>query len=304
MFFCRGLEIAYQAAKLPREEPPSVTARTFIRIQSIFAAHRLLRHVVEEIMSNATVSARLANQVAIVTGSARGLGAATAIRLAQEGADVVVNDLNSEAAKGVISQIEKLGRRGLLSAHDISDYKAANALVDEVKANFKRVDILVNNAGITRDAMLTKLTEEKWDEVIRVNLKGPFNMGQACAKQMIEQKSGRIINIASTSMFGNVGQSNYSATKAGVVGMTCTWALELAKFGITANAIAPGFFDTALARAVPPEILEKFVQKIPLKRLGNPDEIAGLVAYLSSPEARYLTGQLIVMDGGLSVGAG
>lgn len=255
-------------------------------------------------MSSSSTSAHLANQVAVVTGSARGLGAATALRLAQEGADVVVNDLNAEAAKGVIAQIEKLGRRGLLSTHDVSDHKAANALVDEVKTKFKRVDILVNNAGITRDAMLVKLTEEKWDEVIRVNLKGPFNMGQACAKQMIEQKSGRIVNIASIAMFGNIGQTNYSAAKAGVAGMTSTWALELAKSGITVNAIAPGFFDTALANAVPADILEKFIQKIPLKRLGKPDEIAGLVAYLCSPEACYLTGQTIVMDGGLSVGAG
>jgi 3-oxoacyl-[acyl-carrier protein] reductase/2-hydroxycyclohexanecarboxyl-CoA dehydrogenase len=218
------------------------------------------------------------------------------------GADVVINDLNPQNAEATAKAVTEKGRRSLVSLHDVSDYKAANSLVDEVKAKLGRVDILVNNAGITRDSMLHKLSEEKWDEVIRVNLKGPFNMGQACAKLMMEQKYGRIVNLASVAWLGNIGQTNYSASKAGVVGLTRTWALELAKHGITANAIAPGFIDSALTQAVPPEVKEKFINRIPLKRIGAPDDIANLVAFLSSDASSYITGQCIQIDGGLSVG--
>ena len=247
-------------------------------------------------------SQRLANKVAIVTGSGRGLGAATALRFAREGANVVVNDLGAESAGKIAAQIEAMGRQALISSHDVSDYKSANALVDEAKGRFGRIDVLINNAGITRDAMLVKLSEEKWDEVIRVNLKGPFNMGQACAKAMIEQKSGKIVNLASVAWLGNIGQTNYSAAKAGVVGLTRTWALELARYNINVNAIAPGFFDTILTQQIPDEVKQKFIQRIPLKRIGNPDEIAALAAYLSSEESGYMTGQCIMIDGGLSVG--
>jgi len=244
----------------------------------------------------------LQDRVAIVTGSGRGLGAATAIRLAQAGAHVVINDINAENARATAGEIEKLGRKTLASTHDVSDHKAANALVDETKAMLGGVDILVNNAGITRDAMLHKLTEEKWDEVIRVNLKGPFNMGQACAKLMMEQKWGRIVNLASVAWLGNIGQTNYSASKAGVVGLTHTWALELARYGITCNAIAPGFIDSVLTQQVPAEIKEKFIQTIPLRRMGQPEEIANIVAFLASDLSSYVTGQVIQIDGGLSVG--
>jgi 3-oxoacyl-(acyl-carrier-protein) reductase len=245
----------------------------------------------------------LLGRIAIVTGSGRGLGAATAVRLAHDGADVVINDINEENARTVAATIEKLGRRTLVSAHDVSSYAQANALVDEVKTKLGRVDVLVNNAGIIRDAMLHKLTEEKWDEVIRINLKGPFNMGQACAKAMIEQKFGRIVNLASVAWLGNIGQTNYAASKAGVVGMTRTWALELARHGITANAIAPGLIDSVLTQQIPAEVKEKFVARIPLKRIGQPEEIASLVAFLASEQAAYITGQCIQIDGGLSVGA-
>lgn len=245
---------------------------------------------------------RLDSKVAIITGSGRGLGAASALRLARDGADIVINDINEESAKNIADEVEKLGRKAMVSTHDVSDHAMANALVEEAKAKFGRIDILMNNAGITRDAMLHKLTEDKWDEVIRINLKGPFLMGQACAKAMMEQKSGRIINVASVAWHGNIGQTNYSASKAGVVGMTRTWALELARHGITVNAIAPGFIDSVLTRQVPKDVMEKFVEKIPLRRIGQPEDIANLVSFLASDESSYLTGQTIDIDGGLAVG--
>lgn len=244
----------------------------------------------------------LEDRVAIITGSGRGLGAATAIKLANLGCHVVVNDLNAENSKSVASEIEKLGRKTLVSNHDVSDYQSANTMVTEAKSKFGRIDILVNNAGITRDSMLHKLTEDKWDEVIRVNLKGPFNMGQACAKVMIEQKSGKIVNIASIAYLGNVGQTNYSASKAGVVGLTSTWAIELAKHNINVNAIAPGFIDSVLTQQVPAELREKFTQRVPLKRMGKPEEVANLIAFLVSDDAAYITGECIHIDGGLTTG--
>lgn len=249
-----------------------------------------------------SVQNRLDKRIAVITGSGRGLGAAMAMRMANEGADIVVNDLNLENAKQVAAEIEKLGRRALISGHDVSSTEQANALVAETVAKFGRVDILVNNAGITRDSMLHKLSEEKWDEVIRVNLKGPFNMGQACAKVMMTQNYGKIVNLASIAWLGNVGQTNYSASKAGVVGMTRTWALELSRYQINVNAIAPGLIDTQMTQAIPQEVKDKFLQKIPLKRIGKTDDIAALVTFLSSDEANYITGQCIQIDGGLTCG--
>lgn len=245
---------------------------------------------------------RLNDKIAIITGSGRGLGAATALRMAGEGAHVVVNDISGDAAKEVAGQIEKLGRRALVSTHDVSNTAQANALVDEAKKTFGTVDILVNNAGITRDSMLHKLTEEKWDEVIRVNLKGPFNMGQACAKVMMEKKYGKIVNLASIAWLGNIGQTNYSASKAGVVGLTRTWALELSRYQINVNAIAPGLIDTQMTQAIPAEVKEKFINKIPMRRIGKPEDIAAIVCFLASDEANYVTGQCIQIDGGLTTG--
>ncbi|MGE0615389.1 MAG: 3-oxoacyl-ACP reductase FabG [Bacteriovoracia bacterium] len=245
---------------------------------------------------------QLKDKIALVTGSGRGLGSETALELAKRGAHVVVNDLGVDGAQAVAQQIEALGRKTLVSQHDVSDYKAAQALAEEVKAKFGTVDILVNNAGITRDSMLHKLTEEKWDEVIRVNLKGPFNMGQACARIMMEKKSGKIVNLSSVAWHGNIGQTNYSASKAGVVGLTRTWALELSRYNVNVNAIAPGMMDTILTQQIPAEIREKFVQRIPLKRMGSAKDVAHLVAFLVSDQAAYITGQTIELDGGLTVG--
>lgn len=253
-------------------------------------------------MSNSQSKQSLVDKVAIITGSGRGLGAATALKLAYEGSHLVINDLNEDSAKAVAAQVEKMGRKTLISLHDVSDYKSANSLVEEVKAKFGRVDILVNNAGITRDSMLLKLTEDKWDEVIRVNLKGPFNMGQACARVMMEQKYGKIVNLSSIAYLGNVGQTNYSASKAGVVGMTRTWAVELSRYNINVNAVAPGFIDSVLTQQIPAEVKEKFLQRIPLKRIGQPEDIAQLIAFLVSDHSSYITGQCIHIDGGLTAG--
>ncbi len=253
-------------------------------------------------MAYASHSGRLTDKVAIITGSGRGLGAATAIRMAGEGAHIVVNDISAENAKETAAKIESLGQKVLISTHDVSKTAEANALVDEVKKTFGKIDILVNNAGITRDSMLHKLTEEKFDEVIRVNLKGPFNMGQACAKVMMEKNYGKIVNLASIAWLGNIGQTNYAASKAGLVGMTRTWALELSRYQINVNAVAPGLIDTQMTQAIPAEVKDKFINKIPMRRIGKPDDIAAMICFLSSDEANYVTGQCIQVDGGLTTG--
>ncbi len=247
--------------------------------------------------------ASISGRVAIVTGSGRGIGAAIAIRLAQSGAHIVVNDINPENAAATAKEVENLGQRSMISTHDVSNQKSAHDLLQKAKTTFGGVDILINNAGITRDALLHKLSEEHWDEVIRVNLKGPFNMGQVCAQEMMTKNYGKIVNISSVAFNGNVGQTNYSAAKAGVVGMTSTWAMELAKYNINVNAIAPGFIDSVLTQQIPNDIKKKFIDRIPLKRMGKPEDIANLVAFLVSDSSSYLTGQCISMDGGLTTGA-
>lgn len=245
----------------------------------------------------------LKNKVVIITGAGRGIGATMAAEFARQGAShLVINDLDEKGARSVADETEKTGAKTLVSTQDVSNHAAAAALVEDVLQKFGRVDVLVNNAGITRDAMLHKMTEAQWDEVIRVNLKGVFNMGQACAKAMISKKAGCILNISSVAWLGNVGQTNYSASKAGVIGMTHTWAIELARHGIRCNAIAPGLIDSVLTRQVPPEIREKFIEKIPLHRIGDTLDIAHTAAFLCSDAAGYVTGQVLHVDGGLSVG--
>lgn len=242
------------------------------------------------------------NSVSLITGAGRGIGREIALHFASLGSDVMVNDVNASSAEEVADLVRKAGRKAAVSTHDVSSHEAAQQAVAACVEKLGRVDALINNAGITRDAMLHKLPIEKWDEVIRVNLTGPFNMGQACASVMMEQKKGAIVNLSSVAWLGNMGQTNYSAAKAGVVGLTRTWALELAKYGIRVNAIAPGFIDTVLTQQVPQEIRERFVQRIPLKRMGATGEIAKLAAFLVGDASSYITGVCIPCDGGLTVG--
>jgi NAD(P)-dependent dehydrogenase (short-subunit alcohol dehydrogenase family) len=253
---------------------------------------------------NAQLQEPLAGRVALVTGAGRGIGAATALRLAADGAHVVVNDIYAASARVTAESVEEFGRRAIVSGHDVSRYADAQALVAEAVAAFGHIDVLVNNAGVTRDALLHKVDERDWDEVVRVDLKGPFNVGQACARRMIERGRGRIVNVASLAWLGNVGQTAYAAAKAGVIGMTRTWALELGRRGIQVNAVAPGFVDTAMTRQVPSPVRDQFVRKIPLGRIGQPSDIADVIAFLASDDARYVSGQCIHVDGALSVGIG
>lgn len=244
---------------------------------------------------------RVLGKVAIVTGAARGIGAEMAVRLAEEGADVCVCDISD--VNVTAEKVSALGRKALALKVDVSDRAQVQAMVDEVASRFGRVDILVNNAGINRDATIKNMTEAQWDAVINVNLKGTFNCIQAVLPHMSEQKYGKIISLASRAAMGNFGQANYSASKAGIMGLTRTAALELARYNINVNAIAPGYIDTEMTRGVPDEVRERVIKAIPLQRIGTPRDVANLVLFLASDEASYITGQTIFICGGRSVGA-
>jgi len=246
---------------------------------------------------------KLEGKVAIVTGAGSGIGAATAERLAKDGAAVVVADWNEEAAAKVAAGIEGAGGRAVAQKCDVSKKADAGAAVAKAKETFGGLHILVNNAGITRDGFAKKLDEAKWDEVLAVNLKGTFLMCQAAMLPMIEQNYGRIVNTASIAVLGNPGQANYAASKAGVIGLTRTLALELSRNTVTVNCVAPGATDTAMFSGVPEEIRQKIVSTIPLGRMAAPSELAALHAFLVSDDAAFITGQVIFCDGGSSVGA-
>lgn len=252
---------------------------------------------------------RLANRVALVTGGANGIGRATALRLAREGAAVAINDVSATAAHAVQQEVERAGGRALAVEADVTQRTQVEAMVAAVVRQFGRLDILINNAGINRDALtirikdghVTKLSDEQWDAVLAVNLKGTFLCAQAAALPMIEQRYGRIVNTASISARGNVGQANYAASKAGVIGLTRTLALEFARHGITVNCVAPGATKTQMTAGIPERILEEKVQRIPLRRMADPEEIANLHLFLASDESSFITGQVIYCDGGASI---
>lgn len=245
----------------------------------------------------------LKNKIALVTGAGRGIGRTIAIALAKEGAEVVINYNGSEErAKEVKQTIEENGGKASIYKCNVSDFAACEAMIKDIVKEYGHLDILVNNAGITKDGLIMKMKEEDFDSVLNVNLKGTFNTIRHSARQMLKQRSGKIINISSVSgILGNVGQANYAASKAGVIGLTKTMARELGSRGITVNAIAPGFVDTEMTEVLSEEIRENACKQIILERFGKPEDIANTAVFLASDKADYITGQVISVDGGMNV---
>ena len=244
----------------------------------------------------------LKDKVAIVTGGARGIGRETALVFARAGAKVVVADFDSEAGEITAGEINTAGGQAIFKKVDVTDRENVQAMVEKTKECFGKIDILVNNAGITADAMLLKMTEAQWDRVIGVNLKGVFNCTQLVAPAMIEQGGGVILNASSVvGVYGNIGQTNYAATKSGVIGMTKSWAKELGRKGIRVNAVAPGFIISNMTAKVPEKLLEVMREKTDLNRLGEVQDVAHTYLFLASDYASYITGQVLGVDGGLTV---
>lgn len=245
----------------------------------------------------------LKGKVALVTGAAKGIGRAIALALAADGAVVVVNYNGSkERAERVVEEIRALGSDGMAYQCNVADTAATDAMIKDIIKIYGSLDILVNNAGITRDNLIMRMSEEDFDAVINANLKGCFNTIKASSRQMLKQRSGRIINITSVSgILGNAGQANYAASKAGIIGLTKTMARELASRGITVNGIAPGFVDTDMTQVLSDSVKEAATAQIPLGRFGKPEDIANMAAYLASEKASYITGQIISVDGGMAI---
>jgi 3-oxoacyl-[acyl-carrier protein] reductase len=239
------------------------------------------------------------DQVALVTGGSRGIGKAISENLAKRGVNIIVAAVNYERVKDTAREIEKLGVKTLPLRMDVSNAEDVNAGFNKIKETFGRLDVLVNNAGITRDGFSMRMSEEDWETVLNINLKGAFLCSKKAVKLMIKNKYGRIINISSIAANGNPGQMNYSASKAGLVGLTKTMAKEYAPWGITSNAVAPGFIDTEMTHALPDEMKEQILKTIPLKHFGSVSDVANAVSFLASPDAEYVTGNVIHVNGGM-----
>ncbi|AUD14115.1 MULTISPECIES: 3-oxoacyl-[acyl-carrier-protein] reductase [unclassified Planococcus (in: firmicutes)] len=244
---------------------------------------------------------KLTGKTAIVTGASRGIGAAIARRFAEEGANIVVNYSGSQdKAEAVVAEIEQAGGKAIAVKANVADADAVKAMADAAMKEFGSIDILVNNAGITRDNLMMRMKEDEWDDVINTNLKGVFLCTKAVTRQMMKQRAGRIVNIASiVGVMGNAGQANYVAAKAGVIGLTKTTARELASRGITANAVAPGFITTDMTEKLGDDVQSSMLAQIPLARFGAPEDVANAALFLASDEASYVTGQTLHLDGGM-----
>ena len=245
---------------------------------------------------------RLAGKVAIITGAGRGIGQATAVKFAKEGASVAVCDVDERSAVDTARIIEGLGGRTMAFRVDVTDKLTIRAMVDEIRERWGKIDILVNNAGIVADAQLKNMTDEQFDRVIDINLKGTYNCTKAVVDIMLDQQSGVILNASSiVGLSGNFGQTNYAASKFGVIGMVKTWARELGKRGIRANAVCPGFVSTSIISSIPDKVINALETKVPLGRLGAPEDIANAYAFLASDEASYINGAVLEVSGGLTI---
>ena len=243
---------------------------------------------------------KLKDKVAFITGSAQGIGKAIAAALAKEGANIVISDINLELAAQTAKEIEAMGVKTMAIKTNVADLLDVEKSVAEIVKTFSRIDILVNNAGITKDNLLIRMKKEDWDAVISVNLTGVFNCTKAVSSLMMKQRYGKIISIASiVGQMGNFGQANYAATKGGVIAFTKTVAKELASRNVTANAFAPGFIQTAMTDKLSEEVKKKMLELIPLGKLGTPEDVASAVVFLAGPEADYITGQVIAVNGGM-----
>lgn len=243
---------------------------------------------------------RVKDRVVVITGAGRGLGRAIAIRLAEEGAKIVVNDIRAEDAERVVKEIVGMGKEAIFVVADISKWNEARSLIDQAIQKFSKIDILVNNAGITKDRLIKDMEETDWDEVLDINLKGAFLCSKFASESMRKNQYGKIINISSRAYLGNPGQANYSSSKAGLIGLTRSLALELGRFNINVNAIAPGMIETEGLKNHPkyPELKERFLKNTPLGRVGQPKDIANAVLFLASDESNYITGDVFHVTGG------
>ena len=245
---------------------------------------------------------RLKGKVSIITGGASGIGKATVLKFAQEGAIVAVCDLNQETIDATVNEVKAAGGEAVGYIVNVTNKSQINDMVADVKARFGRIDVLVNNAGIVQDAQLTKMTDEQFDLVIDINLRGVYNCAKAVVDTMVAQNNGVILNASSVvGVYGNFGQTNYAATKFGVIGFVKTWAKELGKKGIRANAVCPGFVATPILKAMPEKVIQAMEDRVPMKRMAQPEEIANLYAFLASDEASYINGAAIEITGGLTL---